>query len=125
MNNSSNHTKINIKSCVGILWASLFPILNLFMSFGFTYHPISRHPVEKDIFAISSYIIVVSWSIICIIMTIHLVCAVAIFSLWLAPVPLLVGGFLYKTHLTDWRISYKESLDAFRCKNILFGKNLL
>ena len=116
MNNSSKisntTSKINLKLCVGILWACIFPILNLFMSFGFTYHPISMHPFEKDIFIISSYILIISWSILCIWASCGLINK---FPLWADALVVLIGGIMYIRHFTDWRISYKESLDALRC----------
>ena len=116
MNNSSKisttTTKINIKLCVGILWACIFPILNLVGHFVSAYHPISKHPFEKDIFIISSYVIIISWSILCVWASCRLINE---FPLWVDALVVVIGGIIYIRHLIDWRISYKESLETFLC----------
>ncbi len=114
MNNSSKisttTTKINIKLCVGILWACIFPILNLVGHFGPVYHPISKHPFEKGIFIISSYIIIISWSIFCVWGICRLINEA---PLWGDALVVVIGGIIYIGHMINWRISYKESLNAF------------
>lgn len=116
-NNNINITTKLIKDALwviaGIAWAIIFPIVNLFLRFCLTYSPISKHPFEKYIFVISSLLVVIAWSILCVWAAYALISE---FPLWADFLVVLVGSAIYICYIIIWKMSFNESIAAFGIK---------
>jgi hypothetical protein len=107
-----------MKIVLAIIWACLFPVINLFMKFGLTYSPITYSRSEKITFMAASISVYGAWIALCIWATTRLMFGIYESSklIWLVLLPCIFVP-LFILHFKNCRTSYIDSIKKFNYIN--------
>lgn len=99
-----------MKFTLSLIWAFIFPIVNLFFRFTMEYKPLSTHKLEKTIYIISSLFVISIWTMACIWATSMLI---KVLPWWGSLLALIAGSAIYIRYVIQWNAIHRLSLKKF------------